>query len=159
MTTKVEEVPLILAIDDAAGTSVYSMGMETENGGNSGIDTIMRTLAEKRLIDDRAPTLDGPWMHRIMDARSANGNFLHSTMTPLSTSCGISGIQGNVCTGGIVRVGARDRKTVAEFDKKIYLAVSYLGLRDLQADLAEPDAVMDRLKSKITREDLYYTWT
>ena len=33
------------------------MAVETENGGNSGIDTIMRTLAEKRLIEDRAPTL------------------------------------------------------------------------------------------------------
>ena len=58
------------------------MAVENENGGNSGIDTIMRTLAEKRLIEDRAPTLDGSWMQRIMEARSANGNFVYSTMTP-----------------------------------------------------------------------------
>src|SRR5881397_2371320 len=46
VTKKTLKVPQILAVDDAAGHSVYSMAMETENGGNSGIDTIMRTLAE-----------------------------------------------------------------------------------------------------------------
>jgi hypothetical protein len=44
------------------------MAVEAESGGNSGIDTIMRTLAEKRLIEDRRP-LDGS-MQRIMEARS-----------------------------------------------------------------------------------------
>src|SRR5262249_43969462 len=44
MTKKAQKVPQILAIDEAAGSSVYSMTVETENGGNSGIDTIMRTL-------------------------------------------------------------------------------------------------------------------
>ena len=68
-------MPQILAINEAVGHSAYTMGVETENGGNSGIDTIMRTLAEKRLIEDRAPTFDGSWMQRIMDARSANGTF------------------------------------------------------------------------------------
>src|SRR5689334_25114496 len=72
MTKKTQKVPQILAVNDAAGNSVYSMALENENGGNSGIDTIMRTLAEKRLIEDRAPTLDGSWMQRIMEARSAN---------------------------------------------------------------------------------------
>lgn len=84
ITKKAQKVPQILAVDDAAGNSVYSMALETENGGNSGIDTIMRTLAEKRLIEDRSPTLDGSWMQRIMEARSANGNFVYSTMTPFS---------------------------------------------------------------------------
>ena len=65
-TKKTQKVPQILAMDEAAGNSAYTMAVETENGGNSGIDTIMRTLAEKRLIEDRAPTLDGSWMQRIM---------------------------------------------------------------------------------------------
>src|SRR5438477_5718940 len=107
ITKKTTKVPQILAIDDAAGNSVYSMAVENENGGNSGIDTIMRTLAEKRLIEDRAPTLDGSWMQRIMEARSANGNFVYSTMTPFLRSCGLSGVHGNACTGAIARVGAR----------------------------------------------------
>src|SRR5262249_43100073 len=59
VTKKTQKVPQILAINDASGNSVYSMAVETESGGNSGIDTVMRTLAEKRLIEDRAPTLDG----------------------------------------------------------------------------------------------------
>ena len=46
------------------------MALETENGGNSGIDTIMRTLAEKRLIEDRSPTLDG-----LLDAADYGGAF------------------------------------------------------------------------------------
>src|SRR5439155_18079450 len=119
VTKRARSVPEILGISEMPGNSVYTMALEAENGGNSGIDTIMRTLAEKRLIEDRAPTLDGSWMQRIMDARSANGNFLHSTMTPFSTSCGISGIHGNFCTGGIVRLGTRRRDGIGEFDKKV----------------------------------------
>src|SRR5438132_899662 len=99
----------IRGVDGAAGNSFYSMAVETENGGNSGIDTIMRTLAEKRLIEDRAPTLDGSWMQRIMEARSANGNFVYSTMTPYLPTCGMVGMHGNVCNGAIARLGLHDR--------------------------------------------------
>jgi len=155
---KARTVPQIMGIQEAPGNSVYTLALETENGGNSGIDTIMRTLAEKRLIEDRAPTLDGSWMQRIMDARSANGNFLHSTMTPFSMSCGMSGVQGNLCSWGVARQGWRDRSVAAQFDKKIYLAVYYLGHRDLQTDLATPGGILERLKHRITRDDLYYTY-
>src|SRR5207237_10771656 len=109
ITKKHQNVPQILAIDDASGNSTYSMAVENENGGNSGIDTIMRTLAEKRLIEDRAPTLDGSWMQRIMEARSANGNFIYSTMTPYSPTCGLIGMHGNICNGAIARLGMHTR--------------------------------------------------
>lgn len=155
---KARLVPQILAIQETPGNSVYTMAVETENGGNSGIDTIMRTLAEKRLIEDRAPTLAGSWMQRIMEARSANGNFLHSTMTPFSPSCGMAPVHGNVCSGGIARLGWRSRSLSAGFDKKLYLAVFYLGARELHADLALPDGILERLRHKVTRDDLYYTW-
>jgi dihydroxyacid dehydratase/phosphogluconate dehydratase len=155
---KARTVPQILGVQEVPGNSVYTLALETENGGNSGIDTIMRTLAEKRLIEDRAPTLDGSWMQRIMEARSANGNFLHSTMTPFSTSCGMSGVHGNLCSWGVARQGWRGRSPVSLFDKKLYLAVYYLGYRDLQADLAAPDGILERLKHRVTRDDLYYTW-
>jgi dihydroxyacid dehydratase/phosphogluconate dehydratase len=158
MARKARTVPQILGIQEAPGNSVYTLALETENGGNSGIDTIMRTLAEKRLIEDRAPTLDGSWMQRIMDARSANGHFLHSTMTPFSSSCGMSGVHGNLCTWGVARMGWRGRTASPLFDKKIYLATYYLGSRDLQADLAAADGILERLKHKVTRDDLYYTW-
>jgi dihydroxyacid dehydratase/phosphogluconate dehydratase len=155
---KARSVPQIMGIQETLGNSVYTLAQETENGGNSGIDTIMRTLAEKRLIEDRAPTLDGSWMQRIMDARSANGNFLHSTMTPFSPSCGMSGVHGNLCSWGVARQGWRGRSATSLFDKKLYLAVYYLGYRDLQADLAAPDGILDRLKHRVSRDDLYYTW-
>lgn len=159
MTKKMASIPQILAINEATGNTVYSMAVETENGGNSGIDTIMRTLAEKRLIEDRAPTLDGSWMQRIMDARSANGNFLYSTMTPVSASCGLIGMHGNVCAGGVARLGFRSRNgRLEKFDKKVYLAIYYLGQKELHSDLAMPDGVLERLKRKISREDLYYTY-
>jgi len=159
VTKKTQKVPQILALDDATGNTVYSMAVETENGGNSGIDTIMRTLAEKRLIEDRAPTLDGSWMQRIMDARSANGNFLYSTMTPFSQTCGLVGMHGNACAGAIARLGSRNRNgNLEKFDRKIYLASYYLGQKELQSDLATADGVLERVKRKISREDLYYTW-
>jgi dihydroxyacid dehydratase/phosphogluconate dehydratase len=158
VSRKARIVPQILAIQEEPGNSVYTMAVENENGGNSGIDTIMRTLAEKRFIEDRAPTLDGSWMQRITDARSANGNFLYSTMTPFSTSCGTATIQGNVCSGGIARLGWRGRSLAPRFDRKVYLAVYYLGARELRADLAQPDGVLEHLRHKVTRDDLYYTW-
>ena len=158
LARKARTVPQILGIQEAPGNSVYTMALETENGGNSGIDTVMRTLAEKRLIEDRAPTLDGSWMQRIMEARSANGNFLHSTMTPFSSTCGTVPVHGNVCEGGIVRLGGRGREAASQFDKKVYLAVYYLGVRELLSDLTAPDGVLERLKNKISRDDLYYTW-
>jgi dihydroxy-acid dehydratase len=159
ITKKTLKVPQILAIDDAAGNSVYSMAVETENGGNSGIDTIMRTLAEKRLIEDRAPTLDGSWMQRIMEARSANGNFVYSTMTPFSRSCGLLGVHGNACMGAIARLGTHTRNgSLEKFDRKLYLAIYYLGQKELQQDLVGQDGVLERLKRKVSREDLYYTW-
>src|SRR5205807_912999 len=95
---RARSVPQILGIGDEPGKSAYALAVEAESGGNSGIDTIMRTLSEKRWIEDRAITMEGSWAHRIMEARSANGNFLHSTMTPFAKSCGVSGISGNVCS-------------------------------------------------------------
>jgi len=159
VTRRARTVPQILGIGEPEGKSVYAMAVETENGGNSGIDTIMRTLAENRLIEDRALTLDGPWAHRIMDARSANGNFFHSTMTPYSASCGLSGgIHGNMCAGGVVRLGACGSNGIGAFDRKTYLAVYYLGVRDLLPDLAAQDGILERLKPRVSRDDLYYTW-
>jgi dihydroxyacid dehydratase/phosphogluconate dehydratase len=154
-------VPQILAIEEKTGSSLYAMSVESENGGNSGIDTVMRTLSEKRLIEDRANTLEGPWSLRIAEARSANGIFLHSTMTPLSKSCGMSSIQGNICTGAVVRVSRAGRNgtpSLQQFDQKIYLAAAYLGIRDFQADVNERKGIFERLNSRISREDLYDTW-
>jgi len=159
ITKKTQKVPQILAINEAAGNSVYAMAVETENGGNSGIDTIMRTLAEKRLIEDRAPTLDGPWMQRIMEARSANGNFVYSTMTPFMRTCGTVNMRGNVCAEAIARLGGGFRNgNLEKFSGKIYLANYYLGIKELQADLAAPDGVLERLRRKVSREDLFDTW-
>jgi dihydroxyacid dehydratase/phosphogluconate dehydratase len=150
-------VPQILGIAETPENSIYAMSVEAENKGNSGIDTVMRTLSEKRWIEDRATTLDGSWAHRITEARSANGVFLHSTMTPFSKSCGASGIQGNICTGGVFRAN-RTGYDAGSVDGKVHLAVAYLGLRDLQADLNMTDGICNRLKEKITHEDLLDTW-
>jgi dihydroxy-acid dehydratase len=158
LSRKARVVPQILGIQETQGNSVYTMAVETENGGNSGVDTIMRTLSEKRLIEDRAPTLDGSWMQRITEARSANGNFLYSTMTPFALSCGTAAVHGNLCSGGIVRLGRRTRGVSSAFDKKLYLAVFYLGARELHTDLALPDGILERLRHRVTRDDLYYTW-
>jgi len=154
-------VPQILSLDSTPEQSVYALAAEAESGGNSGIDTIMRTLSEKRLIEDRAITLDGTWAHRIVEARSANGVFLHSTMTPISKSCGLSSVHGNVCREGIVRIGRFSNngvRNVRQFDRKVYLAVTYLGIRELQADLRVHDGISERLKRKVSRQDLYDTW-
>ena len=152
-------VPQILAIQETPGNSVYTMAVETENGGNSGIDTIMRTLAEKRLIEDRAPTLDGSWMQRIMEARSANGNFLYSTMTPFSSSCGMAPEFTAMSAPGESRDwDGADAVFPSRFDKKLYLAVYYLGAGNCKPILPRPTAFSNVSSHKVTRDDLYYTW-
>src|SRR5262249_49861512 len=130
---KASAVPKILGMNGSPGNSAYTMGLETETGGNSGIDTLMRTLSEKRFIEDRAPTLDGPWAQRITEARSANGKFVYSTMTPYAPKCGVFRIQGNMCSGALARVSPHQNGT-GSFDKKLYLAACYLGVKDLLDD-------------------------
>src|SRR5262249_32021296 len=99
------------------------------------------------------------WMQRIMEARSANGTFVYSTMTPFLRTCGMVGMHGNVCSAAIARLGHHNRNgSIDKFDRKIYLAVYYLGQKELQADLAATDGVIERLKRRVSREDLYYTW-
>ena len=66
--------------------------------------------------------------------------------------------QGNLCSAGIVRLGEHHREGARQFDGKVYPAVYYLGVRELQADLAQPDGVLERLKAKVSHDDLYYTW-
>jgi hypothetical protein len=68
-------------------------------------------------------------------------------------------MRGNMCSGAIARLGLHNRNGhLDRFDGKIYLVSYYLGQKELLTDLATPDAVLDRLKRKVSREDLYYTW-
>jgi len=73
----------------------------------------------------------------------------------------MSSIQGNICTGAVVRVSRAGRNgtpSLQQFDQKIYLAAAYLGIRDFQADVNERKGIFERLNSRISREDLYDTW-
>ena len=157
LSRKMAKVPQLLSFERGSGASVHGLAAEADAGRNSGIDTIMRSLSEKRLVDDRAPTLEGSWMQRIMDARSANGTYLHSTMTPISPSCGLSRVQGNFCSAALVRLG-HVNGSVDRYDKKIYLADYYLGQGELMAEVGKPEGLLGSLKKKLTRDDLYRTW-
>ena len=154
---KMAKVPQLLSFEEGAGGSVHGIAAEADAGRNSGIDTIMRTLSEKRFVDDRAAPLEGSWMQRIMDARSANGNFLHSTMTPISPSCGLARVQGNLCTASLVRLGCGNGSADL-YDKKIYLADYYLGQEQFMDQAGKPEGLLERLRKKVTRDDLYRTW-
>jgi hypothetical protein len=67
-------------------------------------------------------------------------------------------MRGNLCENGVVRLGARSRDGLDRFDKKIYLAIYFLGTKDLQSDLMTPEGALERLKRKVSREDLYGTF-
>jgi dihydroxyacid dehydratase/phosphogluconate dehydratase len=116
----------------------------------------MRTLSEKRFIDDRAATLDGSWMHRIVDARSANGNYFHSTMTPTSPNSGLVRLHGNVGSEALARSGGP--VSLAAFDQKIYLADFFLGREELAEAMGRLKGPIERLRKKVTRDDLYRTF-
>lgn len=151
---KMSKVPRLLSFDLSDGRSAPGLAAETEGGGNSGVDTLMRTLSEKRLIDDRAATLDGPWMHRITGARSANGRYFHSTMTPTSPTSGLAALRGNLCAGALARNGGDP----TAYDHKVYLAEFFLGREALLEAQEKPGGALERLRKKVTRDDLYQTW-
>ena len=154
---KMSKVPCLLSFDDRNGLSVHGVAAETESGKNSGIDTLMRTLSEKRLIDDRAATLEGSWMQRITEARSANGRYFHSTMTPFAQSSGLARVHGNFSSGALVRLGHKDELT--RYDKKIYLADFYLGQEEFAVAMGKSNGALEHIRNKVTREDLYKTWS
>ncbi len=154
---KMSKVPRLFSFDDRNGLPAHGVAVESESGKNSGIDTLMRTLSEKRLIDDRAATLEGTWMQRIMEARSANGRYFHSTITPFAPGCGLARVRGNFSSGALVRLGYRD--DLAGYDKKIYLADFYLGQVEFTDAMTGSKGALDRIRRKVTREDLYKTWS
>jgi hypothetical protein len=78
-------------------------------------------------------------------------------MTPYSIHCGSRSLQGNVCASAIAHVSPAGNR-MERFDQKIYLAAYFLGLKDFQSSVESSAGVLDRLKHKATREDLYYTW-
>jgi dihydroxyacid dehydratase/phosphogluconate dehydratase len=153
LSRKMTKVPRLLSFNPEEGRSAPGLAAETDAGGNSGVDTLMRTLAEKRFIDDRAATLDGSWMHRITDARSANGKYFHSTMTPSSPNSGLVRLHGNIATSALARIGSIDR--IKEFDQKIYLADFKLGREELAEAFTRAKGPLERLRKKVTHDDLY----
>ena len=156
LNRKMSKVPMLMAPDTHL-QSGCGVAAEADSGGNSGIDTVMRTLSEKRFVDDRASTLDGSWMSRIMEARSANGKFFHSTMTPSFPNCGLSRVQGNLCETALVRFGGNGRPEL--YDGKVYLADFYLGQEELRDVAAEPEGVLGRIRKRVSRNDLYRVWS
>ena len=153
---KMSKVPRLFSFDDRNGLPAHGVALEAESGKTSGIDTLMRTLSEKRLIDDRAATLEGSWMQRIMEARSANGRYFHSTITPFAPSSGLAHARGNFSSGALVRLGHGD--DVRRYDKKVYLADFYLGQAEFTDAMAGSKTALDRIRRKVTREGPYKTW-
>ena len=153
---KMSKVPRLLSFNPEEGLSASGFAAESQAGGNSGVDTLMRTLAEKRLIDEGSATLDGSWMHRIMDARSANGKYFHSTMTPSSPNSGLVRLYGNLCSGALARVGVFDQPV--DYDQKLYLAEFFLGREELAGAFAKPKGPLERLRKKTTHDALYRIW-
>jgi hypothetical protein len=156
LSRRMSRVPCLLAFDGHDHGSPHGLAAETDAGGNSGIDTLMRTLTEKRFIDDRAATLEGPWMQRIVEARSANGHYFCSTITPNSSSCGLHRVRGNVASSALLRIP--DVEGVSGYDRKIYLADYYVGCEEIMFVVGKPDGILDRVRRKVTHDDLLRTW-
>lgn len=156
LRSKMTKVPFLMSADTHLETG-SGIAAEADAGGNSGIDTLMRTLSEKRFVDDRAATLDGTWMSRIMEARSANGKFFQSTMTPSFPNCGLARVHGNLCETALVRLGCTAHPEL--YDQKVYLADFYLGQEELREIAAQPEGVLGRIRKRVNRDDLYRVWS
>lgn len=157
LSRKMSRIPCLLAFDGQDHGSPHGLAAESDGGGNSGIDTLMRTLSEKRFVDDRAPTLEGSWMLRIAEARSANGQYFCSTITPSSPNCGAYRLRGNLGSSALLRFSNTDE--IPHYDRKVYLVDYYLGYEELVTVGARTDGIPERVRRRMKRDDLLRTWT
>lgn len=135
------ETPFLIDISPARDKSFFTLAVEKAAGGHSGMDSTVRHLMDRGLVQD-APTLTGPWSERLRDARPPNDRILFRT--PLRPVSGIVEVKGNLADSAVFKRAGMSAEALAGFDRKAYLAVVYVGEAEAQRDLFH-GRVLDRL--------------
>jgi len=134
--------------------SLFTLAREMAQGKSSGIDTLMKVLFKIGLVKD-GNTVQGRWQERIESAKDPNDHILFGY--PLRNRSGIIDVKGNFCRSAIFKVSGLDEEAIRTFNDKIYIAVFYQNQEVVQKDLLEGEAVLRKLKRRISKEGLLKT--
>jgi dihydroxy-acid dehydratase len=136
-----DQTPFLIDIDPARDRSFFTLAVEKAAGAHSGLDSTIKHLLALGLVED-APTLEGPWSQRLADALDPNDRILHKTaLRPVS---GIVEVKGNFTRSAVFKRAGMSPEAIALFDRRVFVAVFYLGEREAQQDLFH-GRVLDRL--------------
>jgi dihydroxy-acid dehydratase len=137
-----DETPFLIDISPARDRSFFTLAVEKAAGAHSGLDSTIKHLLSLGLIED-APTLEGPWSERLRDALDPNDRILHKTaILPVS---GIVEVKGNFTRSAIFKRAGMSPEAIALFDRRVFVAVFYLGEQEAQHDLFR-GRVLDKLR-------------
>lgn len=143
-----DATPFLMDISPIKGKSFFTLAAEKAAGGHDGLDSTVRHLLSQGLIED-APTLEGRWSERLRDARDPNDNILFKTaLRPVS---GIAEVKGNFTDSAVFKRAGMSPETIGHFDRKVFVAVVYLGEAEAQDDLFR-GRVLDKLKGALEPE-------
>ena len=137
-----DETPFLIDISPVKDHSFFTLAIEKAAGAHSGLDSTLKHLLAIGLVDD-APTLEGPWSERLRDAKDPNDKILHKTA--LRPTSGIVEVKGNFTDSAIFKRAGMSPEAVAHFDRRVFVAVVYVGEAGAQQDLFK-GRVLDRLR-------------
>jgi dihydroxyacid dehydratase/phosphogluconate dehydratase len=153
--------PQLLEIGPGPDQGLFAFALETREAIASGIDTILKAFWDLGLVKD-APTVDGRWAERVAEAKPPSGRVVRAE--PLRPTSGIVELRGNFCESTILQVSGLPREGAAEagpevdplepYDKRIYVAVAYLGEAEARRDLLDGRRVLERLRGALTPAEL-----
>ena len=148
------QTPQLMEYAPLKNKSLFTLAREMAQGKSSGIDTLMKVLFKIGLVKD-GNTVQGRWQERIESAKDPNDHILFGY--PLRNRSGIIDVKGNFCRSAIFKVSGLDEEAIRTFNDKIYIAVFYQNQEVVQKDLLEGEAVLRKLKRRISKEGLLKT--
>jgi dihydroxy-acid dehydratase len=148
------KTPLLMGSDAIRNKDVLTLTKEISRGKSSGIDTLMKVLFRMNLVKD-ADTVQGRWLERARKAIEANNHMLHSS--PLRRRSGIVEVHGNFCRSAVFKLAGLAEEAIRSFNDKIYFAIYYQGQESVQRDLLQGQAVLRKLRQRLSKEDLLKT--
>jgi dihydroxy-acid dehydratase len=149
-----EKTPLLMGSDAVRNKDVLTLTKEISKGKSSGIDTLMKVLFRMNCVQD-ADTVQGRWLERAREGKEANNHILHAS--PLRGRSGIVEVRGNFCRSAIFKLAGLAEEAALSFNDKIYFAIYYQGQEAVQKDLLQGQAVLRKLRQRLSRGDLLKT--
>jgi len=158
-----EKLPQYFKLNLPNGKSMWTLAEQFRDGKHSGIDSLMKVLAQNSHISESdldARTVSGTWHQRIADAILPDKNVPADARIiyakPIASESGIHKISGNLCRSSAVKITGLKSEQLDAFDDKVFITLYYLGEDDVTVALRNTSAVLEGLKrhSGVTKFDL-----